>query len=453
MISTEDFILKSPYVIRELFIDLYGYYLSRQRFNKRFHQLLDKLMLNLQKTHDQIKSEQFDLLKNTLIHAYQNIPYYTDLFNQVEFNPLVFEDERELTKIPLLDKATIRKNFDKLQNPSLPKNKLKLHMTSGSTGEKLRFYKPKELTFVINAAFMYRFYAMFDIHPKDKRVTIGGRRFTTRPPYWSYNRFENQLLLSSHHLNIETGKEYINRINSFNPVFIQGHPNSILYLANFIIGGRAKLLVPIKAIFTTGETLVEENRAKIEHAFKTGVFQQYGSGESCFSAQETPERRGYMLNYEHGYIEMIGEGKYKEVIATSFQNKAMPFIRYRVGDLVHPISEDNNRKFPLPYLFDEVLGRIDDILIKEGGEQILPVTIRMIFKTFMLDNTNYQLKQNSINDFELKIVDMQKKIPLRNLVSHLKMVVGNKAQINAKYVESLMTEGGKIRNVVNSIRI
>ena len=451
MISSEELILKSPYVLRETFINLYGYYLSRKRFSNHFFLLLDELMLNLQKTPEQIKSDQFELLKNTLIHAYENIPYYTETFNQIEFNPFKFQNESELQKIPLLDKEKIRKNFVKLQNPNFPSKKLKLHTTSGSTGEKLKFFQPKELTHTINAAFIYRFYALHDIKPKDRRVTIGGRRFTNKPPYWSYNRFENQLLLSSHHLNHITGRDYIEKINEYKPVFIQGHPNSILYLANLIMNGEAKLSVPIKIIFTTGETLIEDNRSIIEHAFKTGVFQQYGSGESCFSAQETPDRVGYMLNYEHGYVEMIGDGKYKEVIATSFQNKAMPFIRYRIGDLVHPITSNKKKKYSLPYLFDEVLGRIDDILIAENGEQILPVAIRMIVKPFLTDNTNYQLIQYSINDFEIKIIDLDRVISTKNLLKELKLVLGDEAQIQVKYKESLLTKGGKVRNVINKI--
>lgn len=453
MILSEEFILKSPYFVRETFINLYGYYLSQKRFNKRFYQLLDELILNLQKNPDQIKAEQFEMLKNTLIKAYQNVPYYRETFDQTGFNPFEFDSEKDLTKLPLLDKPTIRKNFSKLQNTNIPSNKLKLHTTSGSTGEKLKFYQPKELTYTINAAFMYRFYALHGVNPKDKRVTIGGRRFTLKPPYWSYNRFENQLLLSSHHLNHTTGKDYIKKINEFKPVFIQGHPNSILYLANLINKGNARLFVPIKAIFTTGETLIEENRTKIELAFKTGVFQQYGSGESCFSAQETPEKIGYMLNYEHGFVEMIGDGKYKEIVATSFQNEAMPFIRYRVGDLVHPISVEKQKMYPFPYLFDEVLGRTDDILISETGEQILPVAIRMVIKPYLSDNTNYQLVQMTINDFQLNLVDLNKKIVIKDLVKQLKLVLGNNTQIKINYTESLLTDGGKIRNVINKIGI
>lgn len=449
--SIEELIINSPFAIREFFINMYGFYLSRNRFNRLFYHAFDELMFNLTKTPDQIKREQFDKLKETLIYSYENVPYYKETFNKIEFNPYAFNHEVELRKIPLLDKATIRENYNKLQNANYPKKKIKPHTTSGSTGEKLKFLQSKELKYTLNAAFMYRFYALHGVKIKDKRITIGGRRFTNKPPYWSYNKFENQLLLSSHHLNNNTGIEYIKKINEFKPIFIQGHPNSILFLANIINNGNAEISIPLTAIFTTGETLLEENRIKIEKAFETRVFQQYGSGESCFSAQETPERIGYMLNYEHGYVEMIGDGKYKEIVATSFLNQPMPFIRYRIGDLVHPISIIKQNKYPFPFLFDEVLGRTDDILVTINGEQILPVTIRMLIKPFMYPNTNYQLIQNSINDFTINLIDYENRIDTKNVIKQLKGVLGERSYIHARYVETLTSKGGKIRNVVNKI--
>ena len=80
-------------------------------------------------------------------------------------------------------------------------NKYCLHSTSGSTGEKLNFYLPYELMNKKNTALIYRFYSMAGVKPLEKRVTIGGKLFTNRPPYWSYNWFENQLIISSHHIN------------------------------------------------------------------------------------------------------------------------------------------------------------------------------------------------------------------------------------------------------------
>ncbi len=447
----EESIFKKPAYIRDFFINIYGYNLAKKRFNNDYKVFYELLVANLTKTEEEIKIEQFALLKNCLIHAYKNIPYYNYLFKSVGFIPFEFSDINQLNIIPLLNKSIIKENISQLVDPRALKNTYHLHKTSGSTGEKLIFFQPINLTFSKNAAFLYRFYGLHGINIKDKRVTIGGRKFTTRPPFWSYNRFENQLLMSSHHLNRHTVIDYVKKINEFKPVFIQGHPNSILFLARAILNINIKISYFVKAIFTTGETLVEENRKIIETAFRTNVYQQYGSGESCFSAQETPERIGYMLNYEHGFVELLGEAPYKEVIATSFLNPVMPFIRYQIGDFVKPISKNIQSKYPFPHLFNEVLGRTDDILKISNDEEILPVTIRMNVKPFLKEFTNYQLIQFDKKDFTLKLVDNNKEIDSKALLCSLKNILGESVQIRVEYVESLVTEGGKIRNITSKM--
>ncbi|HHD80963.1 MAG TPA: phenylacetate--CoA ligase family protein, partial [Campylobacterales bacterium] len=351
MRKLEDFVGDMFFPIREVLINAYGYKLSRSRFNGEYYDYIKVLLSNLEKTSDEIKVEQFEMMRDNLINAYENIPYFTSLFNYIDFSPYKMSEISEIEKIPFLDKDKVRQNYDLLINNKVSKRNSVVRYTSGTTGDKLRFVLPFSLAYPKNAAMIYRFYSMAGVRLGDKRVTIGGRRFTNKKPYWSYNLFENQLLMSAHHLNEKTADEYLDKINKFNPVFIQGHPNSILFLALVILRKGGRIFDSLRAIFTTGETLLEENREYIKNAFNVKVLQQYGSGENCFSAQETGDCCGYMLNYEHGYVEMIGDGEYKEVVATSFQNDIMPFVRYNIGDYVKPITgECSKKRYDYPYL-------------------------------------------------------------------------------------------------------
>jgi len=450
--SKDKILLNAPPFVRNILINIYGYKLAKVRFNSTFKKYHKILIDNLSKSKEEIDSEQFKFMKNTLIFAYENIEYYKKTFNENRFVPYDFDDYKQLTILPLLDKSIIRNNFSQLINKNISSGKFQKHTTSGSTGEKLTFLHPTELTFAINAAFNYRFYSLADVYPLDRRVTIGGRYFTNKPPFWAYNKFENQLLMSSHHLSSNTIQDYISKILQFKPAFIQGHPSSILFIAQYMLERNIKVNQQYKAIFTTGETLTEENKAIIEAAFNTIVLQQYGSGESCFSAQETPEKNGFMLNYEHGYVELIGEGEYKEVVATSFLNPVMPFIRYKIGDLVSPISEKVDSKWNLPFLFDKVLGRIDDMLLCTSGDKILPVTIRMQVKPYLKEFTNYQIVQNDRFDFTLNLIDENKVIDVKSIVQIIKKNIGDSIKIEVKYVDALMSKGGKIRNIINRMQ-
>lgn len=444
----EQFLIKSPYWLKVILINAYGFLLATRRFSGSFNRWFTQYTNNLKKSPGDIKSEQFDLLKNNLIYCYEKIPYYKRTFDEAGFNPRKMTSFNDITILPFLTKDVIRKEFDNLYNKDIPAQRYSLQTTSGSTGEKLNFFLPKELSYKKNAAFMYRFYGMWGVKPKDRRVTIGGRIFTQKPPYWVYNRFEDQLLLSAHHLKIQTVASYIEKINSFGPIFIQGHPSAILLMAKHILAQDSKVTPFLKVIFTTGETLLEEDQITIEKAFKCPVAQQYGSREDCFSAQRAPNENGYLVNYEHGFIELIGDGDVKEVVVTSLQNDVMPFVRYKMNDYVRAIDNTHSKQFNLPILFDEVIGRVDDTIFLKNGDAVLPVSVRMTIKPFLKEGTNYQLIQWSNTNFKLSLLDPEKKIDTNALNTVLRNLLGNDIEISVGYTESLISKGGKIRNII-----
>lgn len=451
MSRIENIVAGSPAFARDAFINAYGYWLRRQRFSSEYQKFFAQVMENLTKTPDEINEEQLMLLKDNLIYANEKIPYYQDTFRTIGFHPNDLTSLSQLSALPVLTKDIIRENFDRLYDKSAPEHSYRLHTTSGSTGQKLKFLLPKELMFAKNAAFTYRFYSLAGVMPMDRRVTIGGRVFTRRPPYWVYNRAENQLLMSAHHLSLQTVYAYLVRIEQFSPVFIQGHPSAIFYMADYMARSGCRPPKGLKAIFTTGETLTEENRTVIQGAFAAPVYQQYGSGESCFSAQETPDRVGYALNYEHGLVELEGSGDLCDVIVTSFQNPVMPFIRYRVGDLVRPVKHAPQTSIPLPILFDQVIGRIDDCIYSSTGDMILPVTVRMGIKPMLKEFTNYQLVQMDRNTFELRLQDPEHRLDDVAMVVELNRILGGEIKIDVQRMETIMSSGGKVRNVVNAI--
>lgn len=448
----EKILVNSPHWLKVILINIYGFVLAKRRFSGSFYKWYNLYKSNLQKSPATIKNEQFELLKKNLIYAFENITYYNRIFKEVGFDPYNIKSMDEIKKIPFLTKDIIRDEFENLYNKKIKSNKYILHTTSGSTGQKLKFLLPKELFYKKNTAFLYRFYHMWGIKPKDKRVTIGGRVFTEKAPFWIYNWFEKQLLISAHHLSTQTVASCISKIESFNPIFIQGHPSAILVLAKYIIENKKNVNLNLKGIFTTGETLFEDDQKIIEKAFKCSVAQQYGSGENCFSAQQAPNENGYLINYEHGLIETIGEGDLKEVVVTSFQNEIMPFIRYKMNDYVRVVNPINSKNNNLPILFDEVVGRVDDVIKLKNGSSVLPVTVRMNLKALLVEGTNYQLVQDNFDKFTLNLNDIEKKLNGNAFILATKKIVGSEAAIKIYYTESLITKGGKIRNVISRLK-
>src|SRR5208282_4648414 len=83
-----------------------------------------------------------------------------------------------------------------------------------------------------------------------------------------------------------------------------------------------------RAVFTASETLLDFQRAAIEQAFGTKVFNWYGNSEMTCNIVECARGR---LHYrtDYGVLELLDDGT---MLCTGLNNRAMPLIRYRVGD-------------------------------------------------------------------------------------------------------------------------
>jgi phenylacetate-CoA ligase len=195
-----------------------------------------------------------------------------------------------------------------------------------------------------------------------------------------------------------------------------------------------------------------EDQEIIETAFQCKVAQQYGSGENCFSAQQAPNNNAFLINYEHGLIELIGENDLKEVVVTSFQNNVMPFIRYKMNDFVKIVEPSYSELYGLPILFNQIVGRTDDVIQLRNGTIIFPVSIRMKIKPFLLAGTNYQLVQISYLQFILNLVDVNRSLLIDQIIKNLNSVLGFDVNIDICFVDTLITKGGKIRNIISHIK-
>ncbi|MCG8347244.1 MAG: hypothetical protein MI924_05625 [Chloroflexales bacterium] len=446
------------YHVRDAAINLYGLYLKRQRFNAAFWSELDRLQASEWLTLAEKEQAQCKLLAAMIQHAYEHVPFYRRRFDEYGIHPKQIQSIADLAKIPVLTKDDIRKNYDTLLATNVSAKSYLVHHTSGTTGTKLRFAISKQLHWTLKTAHLYRHYAWAGVNPGDRRVTLGGRAFAAKPPYWIYNRWENQLLLSIHHLTHQTANDYLAKIKEFAPVFLQGHPSGLARLAEYMC--EAGQSYPVKAVFTTGETLLPDQREQIAAAFQCLVFDFYGQGEALFHAGECDRQRGYHGFSELGVIELQpvpNPGNLALVIGTSLHNFAMPMLRYQVGDLAQPVDHvECSCGRGLPLQIAHVVGRVDDRIYFSLHPQdyILPATIRMYIKPYLQDGQNYQLYQRDFNCFELylvadKRISSEQKGKLRQMLCD---VLGSQAHITVEQRETLLTKGGKMRNIISNIR-
>ena len=140
------------------------------------------------------KLDEYQLkeLNKLLNHAYENVPYYSKLFDELGLNPNGIKSIQDLQKLPFLTKKIINKNIEDLKASNYPKFRFEYTYTGGSTGEPLKFYTEKGDWLSNLMAYGKIMMDWTGCSYLDKSVFITGRDTP-----WKYQFFRRILVLSS----------------------------------------------------------------------------------------------------------------------------------------------------------------------------------------------------------------------------------------------------------------
>src|SRR5205809_7915906 len=78
-----------------------------------------------------IQGRQTEAIRRLLFHAYETVPYYRQLFIKSGFHPSDFDSLSDLSALPVLTKADIRKHHDSLLSSAFAGQSLYWKKTSG----------------------------------------------------------------------------------------------------------------------------------------------------------------------------------------------------------------------------------------------------------------------------------------------------------------------------------
>lgn len=127
-------------IYKELFLNLSDLITGQSVYSKfKFLQKSDSW------TKQQIIDFQNNKLKQLIFHAYNYVPYYHDLFDNLSLKPNDIKTKEDLNKLPILTKAIIKKEgISRFTSTKYPKSKTVKMSSSGSTGEPLFYLTTKE---------------------------------------------------------------------------------------------------------------------------------------------------------------------------------------------------------------------------------------------------------------------------------------------------------------------
>lgn len=452
----------SPISFQNLMTSVYGYRLHALRYGGSYQKYLAEIEKSQWLSTEEIREIQFGYLKDLLEHAYEQTDFYCERFKEAGFHPEDLKSVADLQQIQTLSREDILQNADRMVARDFARNQLIEHFTSGTTGTPLRFYLTRD-TFRRNYAFWTRFRRWFGFKEWSPRATFGGRvvvpRSQVAPPFWRYNRVENQMVFSSFHLSDETAPYYIEELERFSPFLIDGYVSSIYTLARFINREGITSVRPA-AVQTTSETLFQTHCREIERAFQCKLYNQYSHGENAVFITEC-EEGSLHVNDEYGVVEILRNsrpakaGEVGELVVTGFNNWAMPLIRYRTGDLAVPSAVSSCSCGRGLSLVSSIEGRVLDILRMADGKIVPPTALTLLFdKAQAMGIDQAQIIQEAPDLVVVKLVlrDLEDSFDTAPLEQDLRSMMGSEVSIEFETVDHIpKTDGGKFKFVTSEI--
>jgi phenylacetate-CoA ligase len=443
-----------PSPARTLLTSARGWFLSRIRYAPDTFSFLEQLRAHEAWTPDDISSFQIRALQEAISHARAMAPYYAN-YPRIELRN--FDGLRLL---PVLGRETVRENREQFLARDVAPHRRIVAGTTGTTGGNLKVAYTEKLARE-NWAFLLRQWAWAGLNPRQPRLTFFGARVvpSTRsgPPYWTYNLAERQILLSIFHLSQKTAADYLEFLHEHQGAVLEGFPSVLSILADFVLS-RGET-IPMRTVFTSGEPLYPAAREKIESAFRATIFDSYGMTEYCGLIQQC-EKGEMHLAPEYGFLEILDENNVPVAedeegyfVWTGFLNRAMPLLRYRIGDRgrwrLGPRCECGRifpRVTPTITRESEILHCADGrIFSPRALNQYLKRATSVRFCQFVHDRSE-RVVVRAVAGSDRAAQEMMK---IREELQHL---LGDSMRVTAEIAEEpLVFPGGKIPLIVNRV--
>jgi len=408
---------------------------------------------------DRIEEYQYKKLTDLLNHAYNNVPYYHRIFNELGLKPSDFKEINDLSMLPLLTKDDVINHFDELKAQNLRLYKPQISHTSGTTGRPFEFLLDQQSLDLENAL-AWRHWNWAGYSFGDKRVQLRQNlEYESKSKImWRYDPLENSLGFFTFQVNEMNMKKFFEHLKRFQPKMLRGYPSYVFLFAQFLNANKMNARNIVQSVTTHSEMLYAYQRKEIENAFGCQVFSHYGCGEYIINGCECDRHEGLHINIERGILELIHNGRtvqageVGELVATGFNNYSMPLIRYCIKDYgtLKTSSCPCGRQAPL---LGSIEGRESDIIKIHDGRYIFPTGVIDLMDS-MYQIKDSRLIQKDLKHFTLKIIKgpEYKKHHSLELKKRMETIFGKDIYIQLEFVETIeRSRTGKFRWFISEL--
>jgi len=420
------------------------------------YQIFDlyKLLRTPRTPPEAIRKIQEKKLKKLVVHAYQNVPYYRELFDSIKIKPQDIRKLEDLQMLPFTSKKQIQAlSLEEKTAKNINLKHCKSFITSGSTGSPLRIFHTFQYETLKNFI-CARAFLTSGMKPWYKMAAFSGERSVNeKRPWHEYLMLWRRKEIS----NWDKPETWIDKLREWKPQVLTGEIITLKLLGEAVQKYQIRDISP-KIIFTASIIMDDFSRQYLQSVFCAKIVDIYGSVEGGFIAWECEKCSGYHICSDVVIVEMLKNGKpvspgqKGEVVITNLHSYAMPFIRYRQEDIVTLSNKKPvcGRNFPL---LEHIEGRTDDFVVLRNGRKISPHPLYHCIDPVQ-GVKRWRMVQENINTLKVDIEPAENFTheSQQRIESNLKKLVGDEIVIEISLVDSLHVDlSSKFRAVSSKI--
>jgi len=413
---------------------------------------------------DEIKALQLVRLKWSVDHAYNNVAFYKNKYDEIGIHPSDLKHLEDIKLFPFTTKEDLRKNYPFDMFAYKLRDIARIHASSGTTG------KPTVVAYTKNDLEMWE-------HLIERCLRASGmKKGDMLHNAYGYGLFTGGLGLHGGAekmgltvIPVSGGMtaRQVQLINDFKPKGITVTPSYILSILDEF---RAQGLDPKKSSLEVGifgaEPWTNSMRSEIESQFDMHAVDIYGLSEvlgpgvanECVESKDGlhvwedyfyPE----IINVETG--DVLDDGEIGELVFSSLCKEAFPIIRYRTKDLTKLMNGTARSMRRM----EKITGRSDDMMIIRGvnifptqiEEQLLKIDslsphfqIKLI-KDGRMDKMMVYTEHYESEDVEQSYVENLS----ANLKKRVKDIIGLSIEVDVGKKGSVPRSEGKALRVID----
>lgn len=404
-----------------------------------------------------LETWQFERVKKLVKYAYEHVPFYRERYRRLDIHPEDIKDMQDFQALPFLTKEDIKNNLDKLVSPHF-RGKLYPNETGGSTGQPIQFFE-EDSFWRWNVALRNRGRGWYGVHEGDKMALVWGAPRDMPDQNWK-KRLRASLMrhrvLNAFSMTEDKMQAFAQMLVQWQPAMFKAYASALSLFAEFIKQQKITGIRP-KFIETTAEKVTGPQRELLEEVFQCPVADCYSSREFVTIAYQCPSGGLHVCETRLMEIvsndEVIEPGELGEVVVTSLHQFAMPFIRYKLGDLGIYETAPCSCGRSLPVL-REIVGRTHDFLVTGDGQFVHGEFFAYTFRV-KPEVVRYQVYQPDKNHLEVRLVCNQQvsETWLNNTRAEIQNRFGESTQISLQLVDQIqLTPAGKHRYIISEVK-